>query len=238
MNVVIIDTDPWNSLGNSVTNDINNFYKLTKKIYSESIITIFSDNKNIMYTTKSTKEFKREIGKILSDIKPKTLDKNGDVVRETLVVFITGHGSQTPDLNKDESDGLDEVVYIGDCKYKDDELNAIFLYNDNYKFIGIVDTCHSGTMFDLRNIYIVPEVKKNNFYQERDPNITTDAISLSSCSDNELSLAEDSGGSLMIFFMRDLEKLEILLSGEVYKIYWSLYKELQKYGQIPVLSYN
>ena len=73
--------------------------------------------------------------------------KSGDVV----VIQYAGHGTQLPDGNGDEADGLDEawVPYdYNDGEFViDDDLGAMF---DRYKGRGIelvvfTDCCHSGT---------------------------------------------------------------------------------------------
>ncbi len=71
-----------------------------------------------------------------------------------IVVFLDGHGSQAPDQNGDESDGLDEIFITYDffqaplyTRYiRDDDLRAIFAKirpGVTLEFWG--EYCHSGT---------------------------------------------------------------------------------------------
>ena len=43
----------------------------------------------------------------------------------TLIVWYSGHGSYVTDVHGDETDGVDETLYVFDGNIKDDELNAI-----------------------------------------------------------------------------------------------------------------
>ena len=76
---------------------------------------------------------------------------------ENLVFSISSHGTQVPDLNKDESDMEDEAFCPTDLAQKgdvwdpkhvilDDELYNLFIQlPDNVSLECFFDTCHSGT---------------------------------------------------------------------------------------------
>ena len=70
-----------------------------------------------------------------------------------LVFSFSGHGSQVPDQDGDESDGLDEIICCSGFDWsdgtfiKDDEIRALLNLLDPGATIDIVcDSCHSGTM--------------------------------------------------------------------------------------------
>jgi len=75
--------------------------------------------------------------------------KKGD----KLVFHYSGHGSQVPDTNKDESDGLDEIICPTNinwdkCTYitDDDLYNLITIpIGIGAKVEVVLDSCHSGT---------------------------------------------------------------------------------------------
>ena len=98
------------------------------------------------------------------------------------IIFYNGHGDQKPDLNKDENDGKDEFWRLmGGGVILDDDLSLFFnkIHDKSFLFL-ISDCCSSGTMLDI---------KLNN----------RPWICLSSCNDNEDSLASSAGGIFTIF---------------------------------------
>lgn len=72
---------------------------------------------------------------------------------------VAGHGGQTPDLDGDEDDGYDEVIYpvdfraVGDIV--DDEMHRIMVRSlmPGVRLTAIFDSCHSGSALDLPYIY-------------------------------------------------------------------------------------
>ena len=65
----------------------------------------------------------------------------------------SGHGSQIRDTNREEMDGLDEVLVPSDFKIAgfiaDDEILNI-VKNSKCKTVMLFDSCHSGTVCDLQ----------------------------------------------------------------------------------------
>lgn len=84
---------------------------------------------------------------ILAGIKKLVRDsKKGDVV----VLHYSGHGSNVPDDNDDESDGRDEILCPTDLDWddplRDDWLRTEFdRVKNGVSFTVIMDCCHSGT---------------------------------------------------------------------------------------------
>lgn len=70
----------------------------------------------------------------------------GDVV---LVTF-SGHGSQIPDQNGDETDGQDETWCLFDGELLDDELWRLWIKaKEHVRIVVLSDSCHSGTILEL-----------------------------------------------------------------------------------------
>lgn len=75
---------------------------------------------------------------------------------DTILFYYSGHGSNIPDVNKDECDKRDEVLVPLDYEKSgvitDDWLyeNMIKRVPKNVTLVGCVDACHSGTMVDLK----------------------------------------------------------------------------------------
>lgn len=85
-----------------------------------------------------------------------------------------GHGGQTKDLDGDEGDGYDEVIYPLDFKEQghivDDEVHEIVVkpLSPGVRLTAIFDSCHSGSMLDLPYIYSTKGVLK-------EPNLAKEA---------------------------------------------------------------
>lgn len=90
-------------------------------------------------------------------------------VGDTLMFHYSGHGSQVEDLHGDEEDGMDEticpldyatsrIVLVNgvrrrvDSQITDDEIHDIISkVPRGAKFLMLADSCHSGTIADLKN---------------------------------------------------------------------------------------
>jgi hypothetical protein len=121
----------FNDLSGCV-NDANDWAKLLRNDFG------FSDNITMLINADATKE------KILSALRDLvTSAKGGDVV----VFTYAGHGSQVPDQGVlDESDNLDETLYVYDGKdIIDDEIRDIIRQIDRDAHLMVIsDSCHSG----------------------------------------------------------------------------------------------
>jgi len=92
-------------------------------------------------------------------------------VYTSFYLAVSSHGSQVLDQNGDENDGYDEAIYPNNVRIRDDELHqGLTLFSDKFNILIVVDTCNSGTMFDLS--------KKD---------LSAQIISLSASADNQLS---------------------------------------------------
>ncbi|MCC6781069.1 MAG: trypsin-like serine protease [Hyphomicrobiales bacterium] len=80
--------------------------------------------------------------------------------------YMSGHGSQVPDLNRDEPDGLDETIVPYDVKIEarngrtvvlnqiiDDEIESRLKRISDRKITVVIDSCHSGSNTRGRDTY-------------------------------------------------------------------------------------
>lgn len=116
-------------------NDIDKIEKLLKEAYGYSECTKITDVTDIKPT-------KVNILKYLSKLV--MFSRPGD----ELVLYYSGHGTCTSDINADESDNVDEAICALDDIITDDELFPI-LCKAKGKLYMFFDACHSGTMADL-----------------------------------------------------------------------------------------
>ncbi|EPE26988.1 Caspase-like protein [Glarea lozoyensis ATCC 20868] len=93
---------------------------------------------------------------------------------DSLFFHYSGHGGQTKDLDGDEEDGYDEVIYPVDFRQVghivDDEMHRIMVtpLQAGVRLTAIFDSCHSGTALDLPYIYSTQGVLK-------EPNLAKEA---------------------------------------------------------------
>ncbi|KAK8201565.1 Ca(2+)-dependent cysteine protease [Zalaria obscura] len=93
---------------------------------------------------------------------------------DSLFFHYSGHGGQTKDLDGDEEDGYDEVIYPVDFRQAghivDDEMHRIMVQplQPGVRLTAIFDSCHSGSALDLPYIYSTQGVLK-------EPNLAKEA---------------------------------------------------------------
>lgn len=92
---------------------------------------------------------------------------------DSLFFHYSGHGGQTKDLDGDEGDGHDEVIYPVDYKNAghivDDMMHDIMVkpLPAGCRLTAIFDSCHSGSALDLPYIYSTEgKVKEPNLAAE------------------------------------------------------------------------
>lgn len=72
---------------------------------------------------------------------------------DRVVFHYSGHGTQVPDMNNEEKDGIDEALYLYDNCLVDDELfNILSQVKDGVKLLVLLDSCFSGTATKDLNI--------------------------------------------------------------------------------------
>jgi hypothetical protein len=93
---------------------------------------------------------------------------------DALFLHYSGHGGQTEDIDGDEEDGYDEVIYPVDFKQAghivDDEIHfhVVKPLRAGVRLTAIFDSCHSGSVMDLPYIYSTKGVLK-------EPNLAKEA---------------------------------------------------------------
>ncbi|PRT56019.1 Metacaspase-1 [Wickerhamiella sorbophila] len=91
---------------------------------------------------------------------------SGAQPNDCLVFHYSGHGGTTPDLDGDEDDGYDEVIYPVDFEVAgqivDDEMHEIMVrpLPPGCRLTAFFDSCHSGTALDLPYVYSTKGVVK------------------------------------------------------------------------------
>jgi hypothetical protein len=157
----------------------------------------------------------------------------------------SGHGSQIKDANRDEVDGLDEVIVPCDFNQNgfiaDDELVAI-IKDSKCTTILITDSCHSGSSFDLKWSFEHKNgtfVKtQNNSQHIKNPNI----FMFSGCKDIQTSadaysnFAVQAVGAFTTSFIESLRANRHNVS--IFKLYSDICTMLGQGGfvQFPILS--
>jgi hypothetical protein len=200
---------------------------LTKRGFSE--IKILSEKNDI----KPTKNV------ILDEFKKFIINANsGDV----LFFYFSGHGSYILDKNNDETDGRDEMIVSSDIKgVLDDEFKNILSQNmkRDVTIVGLFDSCHSGTMFDLKFNYL-----DSNNYDKYSENIKAsetngNVIMISGCMDsqtsNEALIYNKVQGALTWSFIECINKTPNCSWRELLKSIRDLLKT-NNFTQIPQMS--
>jgi hypothetical protein len=150
-------------------------------------------NENITILTDDNTDITKESNTVNIDSSFKLLvDKSKDA--KFIVVFYSGHGTQTPDeIGKDfEIDGKDECWVPSDYKskgfYTDDKLKSLFLdkLDSNVNILVISDSCHSGSMADLSWTYNSSTKKVKNT-KTRVDNLIPNIWQISGCMDSQYS---------------------------------------------------
>ena len=237
-NCILLEADDKNSLGGSCLNDLIN---MSNYLYNN-----INEIDNIFILTTKRISNKNKFPKICNF----KIFEDKDVLRNIvnnlthnsqLFVLISGHGYQIKDISNDEIDLFDEYIKSKNQIVLDDDLREIFILpikKKNIKFIGIVDTCHSGTMFDLDYSYIgnkwIKDTKRDLY--------EVDAISIGACQDNQLDNCDlgniGFGGSLTVHLIDNNLVKDLFNVNKVKSVFNKLSKIMIKLKQTPVLQTN
>ncbi|KAL6720933.1 Ca(2+)-dependent cysteine protease [Lecanora helva] len=132
--------------------------------YAREDMVILTDDQQNPMSQPTKQNMLRAMHWLVKDAKP----------NDSLFFHYSGHGGQTPDLDGDEEDGYDEVVYPVDFRSAghivDDEMHRIMVQSlqPGVRLTAIFDSCHSGSALDLPYIYSTSGVLK-------EPNLAKEA---------------------------------------------------------------
>jgi hypothetical protein len=152
-------------------NDTKNIEDLLKNKYNFTNVALLNDE------TATKQNILKGLQTLLSNT------ESGD----TAFFMFSGHGTCTADLNKDETDGQDELIVPIDAFSMntcilDDELNKLIrnTLKPGAKLVALFDCCFSGTMLDLRYTYGYPD-------NTNELETAGDVYMISGCTDQQLS---------------------------------------------------
>jgi hypothetical protein len=149
-------------------NDVHNLSRFLIERHGykrEDMVQLTDDQSNpVMQPTRDN--ILRAMGWLVKDAQP----------NDSLFLHYSGHGGQTEDLDGDEDDGYDEVIYPVDHErvghIVDDEIHfrVVRPLQAGVRLTAIFDSCHSGSVMDLPYIYSTKGVLK-------EPNLAKEAAS-------------------------------------------------------------
>lgn len=167
---------------------------------------------------------------------------------EFVWIHFSGHGSQQKDTSGDESDGYDEGIVPSDYEKKgiliDDIIHKIFCsFNPNTQILFVCDSCHSGSILDLKYIW---EANKQCKIDNKNNSIKAKTMLISGCRDEQTSadafnLLDDnkSVGALSASILKVLTKKPEKIYN-AFSLINSVRNELKRgnFQQYPCLSTN
>jgi hypothetical protein len=163
--------------------------------------------------------------------------KQGVKPEDRVIFYFSGHGSNTPDLDGDEPDGVDEVLVTHDVRrvtqkgvrtltgvVTDDKLASLLAGIPSRNVWVIVDACHSGTVtrsltmdnLSLGNdeVYVktftypgMPESNEIALDRELDQEAEANFVSTSAAGDGEKAIGTMSGGMFTIGLTEAIAKI-------------------------------
>ncbi|KAK2767150.1 Ca(2+)-dependent cysteine protease [Onygenales sp. PD_12] len=132
--------------------------------YAREDMVILTDDQQNPMSQPSKANILRAMHWLVKDARP----------NDSLFFHYSGHGGQTKDLDGDEDDGNDEVIYPVDFRQAghivDDEMHRIMVKSllPGVRLTAIFDSCHSGSALDLPYIYSTQGILK-------EPNLAKEA---------------------------------------------------------------
>ena len=212
---------------NGCINDAQNLQNKLISQYKFNNIKVLTDN-TLQKPTKLN---------ILNEFKNLLINaKAGDI----LFFCFSGHGTQTYDKSGDEKDKLDELIVPLDLNYIiDDEFNNLIrtYLKKNVNLFALFDSCHSGTILDLKYEYKTKTNKSiiNTKYKNTNGNV----ILISGCMDSQYSadayINKKFQGAMTWSFLESINKNPSIKWFDLINNMCSLLKS-NGYTQIPCLT--
>jgi hypothetical protein len=208
-------------------NDTNKMSQLLTKLGFQSI-NVLTDNTNI----KPTKQ------NILNEFTNLIINASAN---DILFFHFSGHGSYTYDKNNDETDNKDEMIISSDLQgILDDEFRNILQTHlkQNVTLVGLFDSCHSGSMFDLKYIYLDSDNYDKFTENDKVSECKGNVIMISGCMDSQTSaesiINNNIQGAMTWSFIETINKNSNVSWRELLKSMRDLLKT--SFTQIPQLS--
>lgn len=188
---------------------------------------------------------KRVLAELRAVVTEEATNAHAEGLESVFVVLLTGHGYRRIDRNGDEKDGRDEFVRISQTVGERSVLTDDELYDSivvpflaaaqaktrSSRMLFLADTCHSGTMFDLKGTRVSGKTR---------------VVSLAACKDDRLSSCDIGeyggfGGSLTAHVLGN-DRLGRMVSALVdnqptqfYRVHEEIARILRKLNQTCVL---
>ena len=171
---------------NGCVNDSNNFLSYVQSIVGTRAVTTTQlldslANTDPLYPTRANME------RVLTE----AVQEAWEGKCANILFHYSGHGGSIADTGSDEADQKDEALVPVDFNVNglitDDWIfeNVINALPPNVKFFGLIDACHSGTMFDLR--YKVEGNPPQNTLINPSSSEMSTAMLISGCKDAQFS---------------------------------------------------
>jgi hypothetical protein len=121
---------------------------------------------------------------------------------DLLVLYISGHGGQVPDIHGDEIDGQDETLCLWDRQLEDDDIGEL-LENvpAGVRVFFVTDTCNSGTNY--RGAPINAMIQRG---VDEIPELKCQVIHYGGCDDGKSSYGGAEGGIFTNAFVEQYNK--------------------------------
>ena len=222
---------------NGCINDVNNIKSKLISNYG------FLETDILLLTDDTSSKIKPTKTNMLTEIKNLLVNAKSN---DLLFLCFSGHGSQTTDLNGDEKDRLDEMIITSDLQsITDDVLNSLIrtsipTSSTNVSLFVLFDSCHSGTMLDLKYQYLDTLNNNNNLtLNEKNADTSCNVVMISGCLDKQTSadayINKQSQGAMTWSFLESLKTNPNITWKELIQSMRTLLSTSQ-YDQIPQLS--
>ena len=172
---------------------------------------------------------------------------NGDPTVTEVFIQYSGHGTYVLDTSQDEDDGHDECLVPLDYQEKgcisDDQINSVLsLFPKRVTVIGLMDCCHSGTVWDLPKRYI----SGNKFVIESQAcKIKCKCLMISGCEDDDVSMdaynlnnANEYSGAMSTSFMDGLRVYNYTIGVWQIMKHMHMFLKKRKLKQKPQVTTN